>query len=278
MTSIPAGYKQTRQGAALLFVKEPYEQLLLDMGITDPEHLLRHNSRERETRKGRGMVTAIPIAGSPGEQMLIRKYLRGGLIRHVNRDLHLDGQRPFKELAVTVAAAEAGIPTIDILAAVSIKSFGPFFRGYLISKELPACRDLPTYIETTQPADDERATLMTEVADLIRRMHEKGFFHGDLNLKNILIDVKKPGLLYIIDWDKSVRTSSLGNAERHKNIVRFCRSVIKFIRTGLPLTEKDLHRFLTAYWREQNTASPETAESLSRLRRALAVRKTIGSY
>ena len=67
----------------------------------------------------------------------------GGLMRFINRDLYLDGERSFRELAITSAAARCGIPTVEVLAAVSIKAAGPLYRCFLFTRELPGCIDLP---------------------------------------------------------------------------------------------------------------------------------------
>ena len=75
------------------------------------------------------------------------------------------------------------------------------------------------------------------VADCIRHMHDSGFYHGDLNLKNILVSRADVRQLFIIDWDKSTHTQgSLGLDARQRNVVRFCRSAEKLRTRGIPCT------------------------------------------
>jgi len=82
------------------------------------------------------------------------------------------------------------------------------------------------------------------VGHLIRQFHEAGFFHGDLQLKNILAAGDQ---LLLIDFDRSYRKSALSTRERMKNLLRLNRSAEKWRRLGLPVTRTDRWRFFLAY-------------------------------
>ena len=81
-------------------------------------------------------------------------------------------------------------------------------------------------------------------ARAVRVMHDQGFYHGDLNLKNILIDAEQRNTVYIIDWDKSQEQENISPAQRSSNMVRCCRSMVKLREQGLALTERDQLYFL----------------------------------
>ncbi|MEI6127654.1 MAG: lipopolysaccharide kinase InaA family protein [Pseudomonadota bacterium] len=250
--NIPSGYVLIDQGAACMLVRESYRDCLLAQGIADPDSLIASLPSQDSHRSGRGVVPSIPVAGKPGERMVLRKYLRGGFLRFANKDLFIGRHRPFRELSLTVEAALHGIPTIEILAAVSIKAAGLLYRGYLISKELSSCVDLPLYLASL--ARDSRATFfqkkraaIRQAAEIVCRMHDRGFCHGDLNLKNILINSDRPQQMYVIDWDKSLYGKSLGVKERRDNVLRFCRSMAKLARLGIPLNQRDIALFLKVY-------------------------------
>ena len=102
-------------------------------------------------------------------------------------------------------------------------------------------------------------------------MHERGFFHADLNMKNILIDQGAPDRLYIIDWDKSKRLERVGEDLRRANAVRFCRSMLKLAESGLPADESDAEAFLRAYRPEEKFVRSCRDE----LRRTVARRRGI---
>ena len=143
--------------------------------------------------------------------------------------MFLGPQRPFDELAVTLRAAEAGIPVADILGALSLRVCGPLYRHYLVSRELTDCCDLPAWFQESDARQMKTVrpwravlpigsgTCMTAVCIM-----------ADLNLKNILVSRTDVQQLFIIDWDKSThRPGALGPDERQRNVVRFCRSAEK---------------------------------------------------
>lgn len=274
MIKIPTGYRLLQNGPSTIVIEKSYEQSLLKQGIFNPESLTSSFGSRQNSHSGRGAVPSVPIDGKPQEKMLIRKYLRGGFLRFFNRDIYFGQQRPFKEILITVEASLKGIPTPDMLAAVSIKVSGPFFRGYLVSKELSACSDLPAYLTTLAGAKKksfslEKQSVIKRTAEIIRLMHDKGFYHADLNLKNILVDTADPHNIYLIDWDKSrFAGERLDLPERRSNVLRFCRSMVKLTGYGLPLTENDPLFFLESYWHNDG----EIRKALKRLRMSSAVR------
>lgn len=272
MLQLPKEYELITWGRAAIAVHERYRDGLLAQGIDDPDLLLRSIAAQ-PAPSGRGAVPCLPVHGFPGERMMVRRYLRGGLLRFANRDLYLDSQRSFRELAVTVAAGRSGIPTVEILAAVSIRAAGPWYRCFLFSKELPGCSDLPAYLlrqaGAATFAADKRAVL-ERAARAVRLMHDRGFFHADLNMKNILVAEAAPGNLYIIDWDKSHRFEKLSDDQRRANAVRFCRSLLKLAGTGLPADEDDAAAFLRAYRADEHfvqTCRAQLQRTVARRRR-----------
>jgi len=270
MFTLPQGYELITQGPASIAVHERYRDCLLSQGIDDPAKLLR-SAAAQSPPCGRGAVPSLPISGFPSERMMARRYLRGGLMRFINRDLYLDRERSFRELAITIEAARCGVPTVEVLAAVSIKALGPLHRFFLFSRQLVGCVDLPGYLSGLAAAGackEEKRAVFERAASLVRLMHDRGFFHADLNMKNILIDSASPNSLYIIDWDKSHRFKSLSEAQRMANAVRFCRSMIKLAGKGLAVHDDDNKIFLRAYRDDEQFV----LACLEQLRRSVAIR------
>jgi len=79
---------------------------------------------------------------------------------------------------------------------------------------------------------------------LLQRFHRLGFFHRDLQLKNILIAEDQ---VFVIDFDRSYRKETLSSRKRMKNLLRLNRSSEKWRRLGLPITRTDRWRFFLAY-------------------------------
>ena len=271
MITLPQGYELLAKGHASIAVHERYRDCLLSQGIGEPEQLLR-SAAGQQSSSGRGAVPSFPISGFPAERMMARRYLRGGLMRFINLDLYLDGERSFRELAITVEAARSGVPTVEVLAAVSIKAPGPLYRCFLFSRQLSGCIDLPGYLSGLAAAgefEQKKRAVLERAAAIVRLMHDRGFFHADLNMKNILIDSANPESLYIIDWDKSHRFDRLSDALRMANVVRFCRSMIKLAGKGLAVHDDDTQLFLRAYRDDEQFV----VICREQLRRSIALRK-----
>ena len=249
---IPEGYERVRSGAADILVRSDYRDRLLAQGIARPDLLLQAGLTGNDRRRGRGRIGVVPLAGEPGTRMIIRQCLRGGLVRWVNRDRYLSGSRPFEELRVNAQAAAAGIPTARVLAAVALRTRSGLCRSYLIVQELDGCADLPAYLSAARQRDpagffETKRRLLRVLALLIRRMHDQGIHHGDLNMKIILVDTRHPDRLFLIDWDKSRVVSRLSAAARRANTLRLCRSIVKQGRLGVPVGARDAAYFLRAY-------------------------------
>ena len=145
--------------------------------------------------EGRGTVWRI----NAGEQQWILKhYLRGGLISHLvsarifywlRANSH--GQRVFdtpKALSCWTASAA------PVAASAQRKSLLTY-SGALITEYLPNSRSLASLIRL---GDWENAP-WEAIGKTIRRFHEYGAMHRDLNASNILL---VEGCTYLIDFDK----------------------------------------------------------------------------
>ena len=276
MMKVPTGYTIINDNASTIAVKKEYEGPLMRLGIFQPERLLKEHISAPGTSKGRGPVLSVPIEEMPGTRIIIRQYLRGGLVRFVNNDTFLGNQRPFNELYIGAEAYARDIPTAETLAAVSIKKAGPFYSGYLITKELTSCSDLPQYLKELSKCSnidfsEKKEQVLVKTAETVRIMHDKGFLHADLNMKNILINSLTPENIFIIDWDKSVLKKNLAESERSSNIIRFCRSMEKLKQHGIPVTENDQELFLNKYWRNPEKASVD----LEKLKQTVKRRRLI---
>jgi tRNA A-37 threonylcarbamoyl transferase component Bud32 len=280
MIKVPPRYKIIKENASTVAVKKEYEGPLMRLGISQPERLLKKYISAHDTSKGRGPVLSVPIGEMPGTRIMIRKYLRGGLVRFVNNDTFLGNQRPFNELNIGAEAYARNIPTAETLAAVSIRKAGPFYKGYLITKELNSCSDLPQYLKElskSSSADfsEKKEQVLVKTAETVRIMHDKGFLHADLNMKNILINSLTPENIFIIDWDKSVLKNNLTEQERSSNIIRFCRSMQKLKQQGIPVTENDQELFLNNYWENPKKASTDLLKLKQTVRRRKLIWKIL---
>jgi tRNA A-37 threonylcarbamoyl transferase component Bud32 len=193
---------------------------------------------------GRGEICVI--GGSRGK-IAIRRYRHGGLLRHLTGDLFLFGDRPFQEVAVTEEVRLAGVPSLEILAAIRERGWGRWYKGYLITEYLPAARDLIHYLDKEQ-GRTRRQEVIEKAAEAVRKMHQAGIYHADLHLKNFLVDEKNREVkVYLIDFDKSAIRPCLTPSRRMKNLKRLDRSAEKLNMAGLAVTRRDKGVFCRAY-------------------------------
>ncbi len=244
---LPPFYTFIQRGRALLIIKEEYKDLLLQQGIEEIETFLQTHQDTARYLHGRILHPSIPLRD--GERMVFRQYSHGGLFRAFTRNLYLFGAKSFRELALTEKILSSGIPTVQPIGAIHRPIFLLIYKAYLLSLEIPGAKDLIQYFQEMgrHPSPErllhKRKTLRS-AGRLLRQFHQAGFFHGDLQLKNILVAGDR---VFLIDFDHSYQRKILTTREMKKNLFRLNRSVEKWRGLGLPITRTDRFRFFQAY-------------------------------
>lgn len=179
--------------------------------------------RERGALLGEaaGRGRAYFLDGGESEWVL-RHFQRGGLVRRLIHDRYLftglNRSRPFREARLLAQMVEMGLPVPRPVAA-RVDLAPPFYRGDLISERVPG-RPLSHWL-----ADDQAdAGLFESVGRLIRRFHDRGICHADLNAHNILIS---DDAIHLIDFDRG-RLRRPGRW-RQVDIDRLVRSIRKLL-------------------------------------------------
>jgi hypothetical protein len=197
---------------------------------------------------GRGAVRVQGLAN--GHTAVIRRYFHGGAFRRVTRDWFFTWPpRPFRELAITEELRRRGLRTLEVYAACVSRPFGPFYRGWFITRQLPEAEDLWSALKTGFAERLGFERVLRVVAESIAALHREGVYHADLNLKNILVRAEGADVAaYIIDFDKTkVFRGKLPKPLASKNLNRLERSVLKLDpdRKFFPATTWD--RFVSYY-------------------------------
>jgi 3-deoxy-D-manno-octulosonic acid kinase len=89
--------------------------------------------------------------------------------------------------------------------------------------------------------------LWKDIATTIKKFHDAGLFHADLNANNIMISTNNE--VYLIDFDKSEFRVGNKNNWKENNIKRLLRSLNKIKNNSQTFNfgNKDWELFLTAY-------------------------------
>jgi tRNA A-37 threonylcarbamoyl transferase component Bud32 len=245
-----------------LLIKNEYKDKLLKQGILSPEQLIENTPSIPKHFKGRASLPSVLIQESNGERMVVKHCMRGGLIRFLNKDIFWGKNRTFNEMIVNTKILQKEIKTTEIIASLKHKVFGPLYKSYLFSKELPECIDLITYFnglkqKSSKQRFKEKKHIFQSIARTIFKMHSEGIYHSDLHLKNILIRQRDDGLpeIYIIDFDKTDIRERLNPRQKAKNLLRFNRSIEKYKLRGGPVTRTDQFRFFKEYFNKEREVS-----------------------
>src|SRR5262249_41360045 len=137
--------------------------------------------------------------------------------------------RPFRELVITEEVRRRGIPTAEVLAACIRRISGPFYRGWLVARQLKGGQDLWTALRDGFVRQTGAEKVFAEVRSTLHVLPGEVIFHRDLNLKNIVVGGEYDGVrVYIIDFDRA--TLFLGEVPMimaRRTLARFPRSANK---------------------------------------------------
>jgi serine/threonine protein kinase len=242
--AIPEGFQKLTdlQGNRLVVRFDRQREILLSTCM-EIEH-----RGDAATVFGRGDMHSVKLAD--GSTALFRCYRHGGLFRSLTGKWFFSWPpRPFRELSITEELRRRGVPTVEVFAACVEKIRGPFYRGWLVTRQLDEARDLWVGLQSGFCQSVGIDATLKAVAASIRRMHGEGVYHRDLNLKNILIRSTGSGAeSHVIDFDKAILVlGKLPAPLAQKNLDRLLRSVRKLDPQRQYISAASWERFLEYY-------------------------------
>ncbi|HWZ62347.1 MAG TPA: 3-deoxy-D-manno-octulosonic acid kinase [Steroidobacteraceae bacterium] len=204
-----------------------------------PKYWQAHGGLEGVTA-GRG---ASYFVSADGKRYVLRHYRRGGFMAHLSADRYTwwgeQSSRPFAEWQLTYSLHRAGLP-VPAPVAARYHRHGASYSGDLITERLPTVGSLGECLRTGALS----VLTWISIGRCIRRFHDLGVCHADLNVHNVLLAEDQ---VYLIDFDRSQLRG--GGLWRDANLVRLRRSLEK-LTWGLPperFGEADWHGLLDGY-------------------------------
>jgi 3-deoxy-D-manno-octulosonic acid kinase len=179
-------------------------------------------------REFTGRGAAYGLATRHG-QWVVRHYRRGGAIAAMLEDryLRLGPTRPMRELWASTAARSRGVPTPEVVAAVTYPA-GPFYRADLATRYVEDSADLAeSVLGAARAAPGQRVEIWRAAGALLRLAFAAGVEHRDLNLRNILIQPRDDGppAAFLLDLDRAVvHDRAVSDPERARMMSRLQRS------------------------------------------------------
>ncbi len=185
--------------------------------------------------KGRGGLLSFSTANPKLKQIVIRPCRRGGILAGpILKSNYWGPKRAIRELAINNLAFNKGLPVPEILGILLKKYRLGFFKAFIMTKEISGAVELPEYIESIKSGNKKefylrKAALFKSILESLFKFHDAGFYHPDLNMKNLLITTEGKGGIktWIIDLDRATYHEKLSLTKRIRNLVRLARSLVK---------------------------------------------------
>ncbi len=186
--------------------------------------------------EGRGTTFFIQ---HQGQDFVLRHYQRGGLVAKISNEhyfwLGLRFSRPWREWTLLEKMQEKGLP-VPTPAAIKVERTGLLYKADIMMHRIPHSRTLMHILMTEELTEG----YWIAIGSVIRRFHEQGVYHADLNANNILLD--EGGRCYLIDFDKcGIRRQRL--KWQKDNLLRLKRSLNKISKN------QDTFYFSDINWR-----------------------------
>jgi len=187
----------------------------------EPDYLQQEKLVTR-TAQGRGIVYFFTLATN---KLVLRHYKRGGFVGKVINDKFIftgiDNTRCHQELTVLQHLREAGV-NVPAPIAGRVEKKGIFYRADIITQAIDNCNELHEILHESVVSDEIWQAIGVE----IRKMHNAQVYHGDINVKNVLLNMQTGiAKVHLLDFDKC-RIKS-GDEWKELNLVRFKRSLTK---------------------------------------------------
>lgn len=209
-------------------------------GWFDPSYW---RARDALTGQAAGRGTSYFFRESGGDYVL-RHYRRGGLVASLLRDRYLrralHNTRAWREWDMLARLWSEGLPVPRPVAARVLFN-GLFYRADIITAKLPAPLKLVEALKARALGAEE----WQAAGRLIRRFHEAGVHHADLNAHNIVFAADR---MYLLDFDRgSIRGH--GGLWPERSLRRLYRSLSKSARQNpvFHFSGPDWEIFLKAY-------------------------------
>ena len=178
------------------------------------------------------------------QQWVLRHYRRGGWVAKLLNDQFvgwdLDKSRSWVEWRLLADLYAKGFPVPRPVAAGVCKCFG-YYRCDLITQRIPNAQTLADLLKqgSLPPA------VWVDIGACLRRFHDAGVYHADLNANNILLDDQRR--VYLIDFDRG-RLRREGSW-RQSNVNRFERSLRKIagLSVAFHYGAEDWRSFMDGY-------------------------------
>ena len=191
--------------------------------------------------RGRGKAHFFVLQGVTA---VLRHYLRGGWMRFLGDRFFwtgLERSRAMREWRLLSRLSELGLPVPRPIAARVVRR-GLVYRADIILARIEGAQALADSLQINALP----ANRWQEIGRCLRRFHEAGVDHADLNANNILLGDGRG--IYLIDFDRG-RLRTDGQDWKRRNLSRLHRSLrkLKRLTPGFAFDSDDFRHLQQGY-------------------------------
>jgi 3-deoxy-D-manno-octulosonic acid kinase len=192
---------------------------------------------------GRGTAYYLLLSGI---ELVLRKYHRGGLISKILNNKYiwrgLEHTRPWKEWDLLIEMLKLNLPVPKPVACRVVKTKLIFYNADFIMTRINNAESLSLVLIKSE-LDNK---IWKKIGRTIRKFHDEGINHADLNAHNIMID--EMSKISLIDFDKGKKMPPAVSWQ-DLNIARLKRSLLKLNQneTSFHYSNKNWQALLRGY-------------------------------
>lgn len=201
-----------------------------------------HLEDSQAWQAGRQTISRFSVGD---KSMVIRHYCRGGIPVRLSKDRFIfcgyAKSRPYQEMNLLLKMRQLDLPVPDVIAARLIKYKLTYTADIMMSE----IKDVETLAQIISRRELDQGQWL-KIGETIRRFHDQGIQHVDLNANNILIDYQ--GNVYLIDFDRCVQRK-YSQRWALAGLARLQRSLqkIKKVQEKFFFKEQDFQVLVKAY-------------------------------
>jgi 3-deoxy-D-manno-octulosonic acid kinase len=178
-------------------------------------------------------------------ECVLRHYRRGGLMATLSRDKYwwsgLYRSRSFREWYLLAKLKDRDLPVPRAVAARVVRH-GLWYTADLLMEKIPDSESLSSLLSRRDLDEAE----WRKIGSVVRRFHQRGVYHADLNAHNILWTVS--GEVFLVDFDRGeLRTTQ--RSWQMANLNRLLRSLNKLAQpeSGFHFQLTNWTHFMSGY-------------------------------
>ncbi|MBK7948686.1 MAG: hypothetical protein IPK00_08055 [Deltaproteobacteria bacterium] len=208
-----------------LWVARELEAVVEALGFGDALTFRAALADGRLVEGGRAPHRLLALPGRV-ERLRVRPARRGGVFGGLLGGRYLSPERAPRELALWLSLRRRGVPLPTPVAAIASRR-GGLWSCHFAALEREGARDGRAWLAA---APSPRALRLAALAfaRALRRLHDAGVVHGDLNLRNLLIEGEGDALACLfVDLDHARARAVVSPRDRLAELARLARSLEK---------------------------------------------------